>query len=1636
MAKRLNKKVALIGTLILAIIGIVGVFVVLRFTQDPAKFLADGDAAWEAGELTKAERNYLRARAKAKNNESRLKAVNKLIDFYLETEQWPPLRGMWQEVLNINPKDYAIRYVRLKYFYVVCETGMRGLWKDVETQATEFLEMLSDDQLKEDTAQWESPYYEKVQLVHEPLAGSDGVQRIGQYLYLLRGRARLMIASSGAATEPDLLLDDAVNDLQKAQELEPTNIAISENLAQAYIAKGDILATRGAINERQKAQDNAVEILSKAVETTPDNPQANINFLLAEQNMQLSRAEAQDNRELLATFEPRYAELVERFPDSDMLYYAQSQYYFRRLGAENIDKAIEAIEKARQIKPEEVRYSISAATYYDYKSAFEDDFSAQQKAIDILNEILDLPALQETQGPQHYRNINNRAITYSNLVWMYLDRILHESDTVTEEQKEQWMAASERAIHEIEQILGSGEDPAVIKWQGVLDLAKGNHSQGIKKLYALYQQQKAAKRTDTQLAYFLAKEFENSREIGAVIDFYGTALKLGEDSRDNPNESIINRRPNVLLDYAFVLLRAKAALTASRVVNSYEYTFGANDRSRNILIAALIDAGDYEKAQEILDEVQEDNFEIMQLKTRLLLQKKSLAGGKIANEQLKGMETDIDLGENIEQEQEPAQEPVDVEKLKKDVIAYNEEIVTLVKKLLQVEPDSISDATIIDICRGYERYENKQKAEALARHYLTYHPDNVIIKTYLEVLKQEGEITPEQRRQINENVILNLEDPLEKALRLGILYRELGENEKAKEQLKKVFDNYTAKIDSESVGNEEAMGRLSVSFLFETVINLQEWELAQKLIEIVQKQNMDQCNGDYFKARLAVIRGENKQALGLLDRCLQQRPVFSMGYLMRGQVKRELDRDDEAIDDFRQSVKLNPFDSATVRALAVALYQRNSKLGENVTTDQFIEAKQAIARAVSLAPSDMQLLSFYAYYVRDDEPKQALSIIQRIYSYSPTAQNALRLASLAFELAQKEIDEKKKQLLLDLAEKTFEEAFQMDPSSGTTITSYAQFCRSIGQQEKAENLIKNSQDKELTWKYYVNSGKYEEAKQLLEEMHQQRPKDPNIIKGLLIVAERTVNGEDFKKMSEVFLEVDDTKENRLIQVAGLINTGLINDADMKLQSFMEQYPDDSEAQLLASEISMKQGKLDEALELANKSLNTEENNAYAWLLRGQINTMKGNYSQAIADINKSRSINNDVKSRIALSRVYILSGRMGDAKTELSTIAYEPTTPDMARFLLEAVYYQTRDDTGLQQFYLRMIGIFPDSVLWLAKAADYSMNRRNYEDAQKLYNLVWKKSEQQQRPNVNALMGYLFSLVEGGKLQEAVKQAQKYVDSSYSYIALIAIAKAKNAEGNSQAAIDYFKKAADNIQDRPDIAVNVLNEMGRVVGMEEVKKYCRDTISVNPNSIVANYVMARLSLMDGDFNKTVDYLDKCVDIVGEDSPQAVQFLSEKANTIAKAYERTSDNNYFNEAINVWEGLLKRNPDDIFVLNNIAYMLANNEKDLEKALGFADTARLKSPNNPAILDTYAYVLYKNSRFEDAEQYCQSAVQLFEDRQAYAPIDVYEHLGMIKEKTEDPNGAIEAYKKALEIGGENIPQKQSERINDALTRIAEK
>ena len=94
-----------------------------------------------------------------------------------------------------------------------------------------------------------------------------------------------------------------------------------------------------------------------------------------------------------------------------------------------------------------------------------------------------------------------------------------------------------------------------------------------------------------------------------------------------------------------------------------------------------------------------------------------------------------------------------------------------------------------------------------------------------------------------------------------------------------------------------------------------------------------------------------------------------------------------------------------------------------------------------------------------------------------------------------------------------------------------------------------------------------------------------------------------------------------------------------------------------------------------------------------------------------------------------------------------------------------------------------------------------------------------------------------------------------------------------------------------------------------------------------------------------------------------------------------------------------------------------------------------PNEPEILDTYAYVLEKNEQYLKAEQFLQMSMHQFEVRRKRITWQMYERLGDIKEKLGANIQALAAFKQALEVGIEEIPEEDNLRITEKIERLSQ-
>lgn len=127
----------------------------------------------------------------------------------------------------------------------------------------------------------------------------------------------------------------------------------------------------------------------------------------------------------------------------------------------------------------------------------------------------------------------------------------------------------------------------------------------------------------------------------------------------------------------------------------------------------------------------------------------------------------------------------------------------------------------------------------------------------------------------------------------------------------------------------------------------------------------------------------------------------------------------------------------------------------------------------------------------------------------------------------------------------------------------------------------------------------------------------------------------------------------------------------------------------------------------------------------------------------------------------------------------------------------------------------------------------------------------------------------------------------------------------------------------------------------------------------------------------------------------------------------------------YDKALRYHADNAMVLNNYAYFLALDNRNLERALTMITRALALAKNNSTYLDTMAWVLYRLGRYAEAKRYMQQALSLDRDNSAELAL----HYGDILHALGEEFMAKTYWRKALERGADKeeiekrfLPQQQ--------------
>ena len=177
---------------------------------------------------------------------------------------------------------------------------------------------------------------------------------------------------------------------------------------------------------------------------------------------------------------------------------------------------------------------------------------------------------------------------------------------------------------------------------------------------------------------------------------------------------------------------------------------------------------------------------------------------------------------------------------------------------------------------------------------------------------------------------------------------------------------------------------------------------------------------------------------------------------------------------------------------------------------------------------------------------------------------------------------------------------------------------------------------------------------------------------------------------------------------------------------------------------------------------------------------------------------------------------------------------------------------------------------------------------------------------------------------------------------------------------------------------------------------------------------ATLAFLTGSAEIVADHPVRAIELLREAVAGADQrdtkTLSQMLCSLGDAFYK---NNEPDSAFHYYDMALDTDGTNLLAMNNCAYYLACENRDLDRAEQLSFWTVKEEPENSTSLDTYAWVMFKQKKFDAAKEYIDKALEHDTDPSA----ELYEHAGDIYFMNLDPDRALEYWKDALKLSPDN-------------------
>ena len=221
-----------------------------------------------------------------------------------------------------------------------------------------------------------------------------------------------------------------------------------------------------------------------------------------------------------------------------------------------------------------------------------------------------------------------------------------------------------------------------------------------------------------------------------------------------------------------------------------------------------------------------------------------------------------------------------------------------------------------------------------------------------------------------------------------------------------------------------------------------------------------------------------------------------------------------------------------------------------------------------------------------------------------------------------------------------------------------------------------------------------------------------------------------------------------------------------------------------------------------------------------------------------------------------------------------------------------------------------------------------------------------------------------------------------------------------------LRGALEVAPDNAGVRLQLIQSKWKEQLFDDVISLCKPALEYNPDEMAFYYFLGLAYFQKDEKDKALHTFQLGVSQINSESNKEIvsDFYAIMGDIL---HEKGREQ----EAYVAYDSCLQWKDDNLGALNNYAYYLSEKGKDLQKAEKMSYRTIKAEPKNSTFLDTYAWILFMQERYEEANIYIEQAVQ----NDSTVSDVILEHAGDISAKLGNIKKAVEWWEKARDAGG---------------------